>query len=267
VFNYNEDRWSIRFDCLQEFFAKYGHLNISIDYIDSSGCNLYNWVRTQNRYKCTSDLSSDRILKLESLHYWSWTALRERTSPEHYEKNFQRLVEYLRIHKNPPHHLSKLGKWYQKQKSLYGYGELLAERVELFHSADITLETKVIPNWDCQFNELAKLKEIPSHNSSLGHWCYKQKTNYRDKKLNPDKFQKLNALTFWDWSILAKGFPWSESFKLMKAFIKKHNRFPKRREPLGAWFFKQRRKISEGNIKSQEYELLKKLPNWQWFKN
>jgi len=261
-----ENLWEERFECLKEFYKKNGHINVPRNFIDSTGHGLYYWIKHQNRKHFYKELESERVKRLEQLSYWQWKDVRPNSKPVAYSEHLNELSQYLQDHGELPHYLSRLGRWYQKQKSYYGSGELSSERILLFEQAGITLEVQQFPGWMDSYNKLRSLGYIPKHNSPVGRWCYKQKVANRENKLSLDLKNLLNSLPFWNWDIKKNSTKsWMDSYKALKAFVEANQRFPKRREPLGAWFFKQRRRIYEHKIHKDQYYLLIKIPQWSWY--
>ena len=178
--------------------------------------------------------------------------------------NFRAFLRYIKKYNKYPYHLSRLGIWYQLQKTKYSKGELEQEKINLFKKEKISLITQSPPEWEDNFIELKKAGRIPRHATQLGRWCYKQKHKYRKKKLVQSKVKKLESLSFWSWKIKSGGQSWNQSYKEFKKLLKSGGAFPKRHDPLGAWFFKQRGRIKHNKISEKQLKKLRDIEGWKW---
>jgi hypothetical protein len=253
--------WRERLQSFKDYYELHGHVKIPYSYIDGRGQKLKSWVYNQNVHYREKTLSSDRRIILDNLNIWKWEKKSERKPYDVYVSD---LKEFINKHSRPPIDSTKLGRWYQKQKSLYRVNELSDEQISLFRESDISLKVKTIMTWDAQYQSLVNLGRIPSQSTSLGMWCYKQKRAAEKGSLLPERRALLDKLDFWSWAIKVPGAPWGESFRAFKKYVEVEGRLPKRNGLLGAWFFKQRQRIREGTISIEQHQKLKAIEGWIW---
>ena len=135
-----EDAWSIGFQHLQDFVTENGHCRVPSrqrgkkGYVCSDGFNLSGWVLKQKNNK--SDLSPERLQKLESVTGWSWNLRTEK-----WDQKYELLELYVKDHGHcdvPKDFVTldgtKLGVWVRQQVWQWNSGlsdELKSKLVKL----------------------------------------------------------------------------------------------------------------------------------------
>jgi superfamily II DNA or RNA helicase len=72
TWNASADRWDLGFQHLQEYVKQTGNANVPADFVTRDGLKLGDWVERARTRK--SQLSSARVIRLESLAGWTWNA-------------------------------------------------------------------------------------------------------------------------------------------------------------------------------------------------
>jgi hypothetical protein len=103
---------------------------------------------------------------------------------------------------------------------------------------------------------------------ALGAWVSTQRRLFRRQKLDNNRQQLLEKLGGWEWSPYEAA--WNAAFARLKKYIRRegHAALPRRHTEegfdLGYWCSKQRRYNRDGKLSQKHFELLDKLPGWQW---
>jgi len=129
----------------------------------------------------------------------------------------------------------KLARWVFQQRRNYRKGILqkYPERIKKLEELKFRWEYAYNINWDKTFQELkefynknkrwpnSRLSNIEERN--LGQWCSVQRMDYRNNILSNKRKEKLLSINF-DFTPLEN--LWDETFKELKAFYNKNNRWP-----------------------------------------
>ena len=123
----NENAWEEGFNALAAFKAREGHCIVPKGHIED-GFNLVSWVRNQRFHKTNSNLSAERLDRLNELGF-VWNQLEQ-----NWEEHFQELCVF---HKQNGHCLVpisykingiNLGSWVSTQRREYGIKKLSIDR-------------------------------------------------------------------------------------------------------------------------------------------
>jgi len=119
--------WESMFQLLKEYKTQHGNTLVPYGYDENP--RLARWVKKQRWCYSKEELSSNRVLRLESIGF-SW-CVRESIP---WESMFQLLKEYKTQHGNTlvPYRYEenpRLGRWVSQQRSLYSKGKMLNNRV------------------------------------------------------------------------------------------------------------------------------------------
>ena len=137
IWNPKKDLWVKRYELIEEFYRKHGHIN-PIDMDDEMSCKLIKWLSSIRRLYRSGKLSKDHIEKLESfgicwnVHEGKWL------------QNYNRLIEYYK--KFGPCNVStgdiewgNLGVWMVSNRSNYRQGKLSSGRIEKLKALGVIL--------------------------------------------------------------------------------------------------------------------------------
>ncbi len=204
--NARVDQWEAGFRQLEAFAAMHGHCLPALSFKTSDDYSLGAWVVAQRSQK--SDLSSDRIQRLESLSGWSWN-----TRVDQWETGYQHLNDYVAKHgtclvpkrfKLPDGYT--LGGWVNKQRSRKS--ELSSERLARLESIPGWAWRAGEERWETGFKYLQAYVTEHGHGKppqsfvapdgyKLGIWIGGQ----RDKKsrLSSEQIIALESLPGWTW--------------------------------------------------------------------
>ena len=109
----------------------------------------------------------------------------------------------------------KIETWYLNQKVKYAnylgikkgkkVAPLTEWQVEKLKSINFLLENKINADWEQSFKEFKPLiikykGKIPESEKTLRRWISKQRSNYKDKKLDEGKIKKLESIKYWSWN-------------------------------------------------------------------
>lgn len=115
AWNKRTDDWDSRYELLIKFIDEHDRLPKKDELFQ--GDKLGWWVSLHRQYGNSGKLSRDKRQKLEVLKHWTWDA-----KDAAWDKVFDELVEFLKVHKRPPKDKEKspggtdLGGWVYRQK-------------------------------------------------------------------------------------------------------------------------------------------------------
>jgi len=161
----------------------------------------------------------------------------------------------------------KLGKWCAHQRTAYQKGKLPADRIQRLEELGFAWNS-LDAVWEDMFTALSVYKQtcgdcnVPSgrkDNAQLAQWCSRQRQVYKNNKLSPDRFKRLEDIGFgWD-PFVAN---WEEMFAALLNYKQTHDdcSVPNEWEEnpdLGQWGQRQRNvykkdKLSPERIKRLE---------------
>jgi superfamily II DNA or RNA helicase len=210
--------WLNNFEALKTFQAKHNHCRVPRNYkID--GLNLGIWVSTQRKIHDANQLSSDRVIKLESIGF-EWANIKKKFQfagrktafNEGWDKSFEKLATFKSLHGHclvPALYINdkKLGGWVRYQRISHAEGRLSRDRFERLES--LGFEWNGRSNWEDQFSILSEFKSrfghcrVPSSykiNLQLGRWVRTQRRFMAKGKLSPERIARLESLGF-EWKL------------------------------------------------------------------
>lgn len=204
--NARVDQWEAGFRQLEAFAAVHGHCLPALSFKTSDDYSLGAWVVAQRSQK--SDLSSDRIQRLESLPGWSWN-----TRVDQWETGHQHLKDYVAKHgtclvpksfKLPDGYT--LGGWVNKQRSRKS--ELSSERLARLESIPGWAWRAGEERWETGFKYLQAYVTKHGHGKpprsfvapdgyKLGVWIGGQSS--KKSRLSSEQIIALESLPGWTW--------------------------------------------------------------------
>ena len=136
VWDILEFQWEEGFSYLKAYVEKEGHARVIGSYKTEDGYKLGQWVNRQRLAKKKNKLTSEKIIRLESLNGWVWGAHDSR-----WEKWFSYLKEFVERegHARVPFSYKTadeyyLGRWVDKQRLAKKKNKLTPERIKRLES-------------------------------------------------------------------------------------------------------------------------------------
>lgn len=235
--NYN-DQWKIMYNYLLEYYNENKHFKIPLN---SENKKLILWVRTQRYHYKNKKLSSERIIKLNSIDF-EWEIKSTRNKKENKEdikysnenkwnEMFQNLVSYYNKNKtfiiSVDEEFEILKRWCLTQRTKNNKNILLEERFIKLNdlgfpwkenrgrkkTKEKIAKTHFIDQWEIIYNRILsfytenKHFKIPltNENKKLIQWLKTQRYFYKNKQLSSERITKLNTINF-PWVSIGKEF-------------------------------------------------------------
>jgi superfamily II DNA or RNA helicase len=220
IWDTRETAWDKGYNRLKLFKEREGHCRVPVDYKDSDGFNLGQWVINQRARK--DRLSENRRNKLNHIAF-VWKPFEE-----DWEIGFDLLQRFEKDEGHcdvPQAYKTKngvsLGQWVSLQR--LSRSKLSKDRVRRLNKLGFVWDSREF-KWDDGYERLKRYKQqkgdcrIPmnykdSDGFRLGGWVLKQRQNR--KKLSQDRLKKLEKLGF-DWNPLETD--WQEGLHHLKSF-------------------------------------------------
>lgn len=200
-----DTKWDDGFEELKIYKKRFGNVLVPAEFITESGYKLGHWVKYQRKRK--SDLTKERVKKLESIEGWDWNAL-----DSLWEIGYQHLLEHIASggssrglgkYKTPDGF--ELGTWITNQR--IRKDKLSVERKDKLNSiADWSWGLQE-DKWNQNLNLLKKYVSehgncnIPqsyvTEETKLGIWVLNLRRS--GSILSEDKVKVLEGLNGWTW--------------------------------------------------------------------
>jgi superfamily II DNA or RNA helicase len=278
--------WNFWFGLLEAYVQENGSAWVSAKYVTPDGYKLGAWVNGQRNSKLNSQLSQDRVARLESLPAWVWDAYREK-----WENGFAQLMAYVKVHGDAKvpmaqitSHGYKLGNWLTKVRSSKLKNQLSQDRIQRLEEVPGWSWSILDEKWDEGFRALEKYvaergdSRVPPtyvtpHGYQLGAWLDRQRRLRLVQRLDQNRTQRLDGLPGWSWEIKRiaprQNIDWTDAFGRLAEFANRegHVMVPRRHEMadgfrLGSWVNSQRQ--SESSLDTLRKRKLEALPGWTW---
>ncbi|MEB2690595.1 DEAD/DEAH box helicase [Chlamydia suis] len=266
VWDVLKEAWEENFLELQRFREEFGHCKVPHRYPQNP--DLGSWVSVQRKTFKSSELSEDRIARLEEIGF-VWDVLEEE-----WEKNFLELQRFREEHGhcNVPHKYPKspqLSVWVSNQRKDFKKGDLSEDRIARLE--EIGFVWNVLKEvWEKNFLELKRFREEHGHckvpkrypqNPQLASWVSNQRSDFKGGKLSEDKIARLEELGF-VWRVLEEA--WEENFLELKRFQEEHghcnvpHKYPKSPQ-LAVWVSNQRKDFKKGDLSEDRIARLEEI--------
>lgn len=271
-----EQQWFEAFGRLSDFAATNGTSQVPSTYRDRHGRPLGKWVAKLRSKK--NELSEYQSTLLESLPDWSWDPFEDQ-----WETAFREITELANARGDTSFSRSlkfsdgrSVGGWVIKQRQM---------RQDL--SAEKRTRLESLPGWswdphgESKDEAVAQLqifarefghanvpqKYVSAGGFKLGYVVGKIRADYSKGTLDARILNFVESLPGWSWNSRAD--QWQGRFELLRDYIQKHNRLPKKDEvylgeKLGWWVSLQRQFMKKGMLPAEKIELLESLKNWTW---
>ncbi len=258
--------WEKNFSDLIAYRQTHGSLSVPRGWKDNP--MLASWCQTQrNEYK-NSELSLDRVTRLEKIGFvWAPHA-------STWEERFAELVAYKQTHGNcnvPIYWKGnpELGNWCGNQRNANGRNQLPLDRVTRLDQLGFVWDPQAMI-WEEKFAKLVAFKKtygncnVPigwKSDPALGRWCSNQRSKYTSNQLPPERVDSLERLGF-VWDLLSE--TWEEMFVRLKDYKQTHGdcNVPQKwrgNPKLGSWCSVQRMKYRHDELAVERVKRLKNI--------
>jgi len=253
-------KWNRFFTELVEYKQKNGHCNI----LTTNG-SLGNWITRQRTLNRSKELKADRYEKLVGIGL-TFEDVRFATDNKKWNRLFTELVEYKQKngHCNVPTTNGSFGNWVSNQRAFFRSKKLKEDRYEKLVGIGFLFTDN--EKWNRLFMELVEYKQknghcnFPTRNGSFGKWISTQRTLFRSKKLNADRYEKLVGIGFiFEDVIFAMDYEkWNKFFMELVEYKQQngHCDFPTTNGSFGKWISTQRTLFRSKKLKEDRYEKL-----------
>lgn len=206
------DQWDRGYVELQEYVKLNGSTSVPVGFTTKSGFNLRNWVQNQRSNYRKSQLSEDRIAKLQKITEWKWDVLTDQ-----WNRGYIELQDYVRLNGTPSvpsGFITKsgfnLGSWVSVQRRNKQKNIITEDNIQKLESLANWSWDAFADKWEIGFMHLEeyvsefKTAKVPkrfvcSDDYSLGTWVMYQRIAHREGKLSLDRAERLSNLPDWIW--------------------------------------------------------------------
>lgn len=205
TWSHNLPTWEQYFTFIKIYADKHGNCDIP-EQLSPPGLSVRGWMSRQRVRRRSGTLPEKRISQLETLPGWKWEPVHER-----WLDKLSALRQFL---------VSNPGLSYRQAPS--SISNWAKSQIRAFHTEKLTVEQKALlndlPQWSWSmpldsWHEMFRLLKIYGarehhlyverdhieQGEKLGWWVSVQRYLYRRGELEPDRIQKLESLTSWDW--------------------------------------------------------------------
>lgn len=268
--------WEFWYGRLLRFVRRHSHARVPSEYREE-GFRLGRWVIKQRARR--RRLAPERVQQLEALPGWEWDA--RLASWEDGFATLQRFAKHnghARVSATHREGGFRLGLWAVVQRVFYRKGTLDRDRVRRLEALPGWVWNPRVGTWESAFEVLQRFVSRYGHarigveqsvdGFALGKWVHKQRTAFRQGRLDRGRRGRLEKLPGWEWD--PKGMAWTRAFARMERFVHRegHARVPATLRQdgfhLGAWAYVQRRRYRRGVLSRDRARRLKSLPGWEW---
>jgi len=255
--------WDFYYGLTLKYKDEFDNPNVQQGYKTVEGYQLGSWQSEQRKHYKKGILSSVRIERLEDIGF-TWDLFDEK-----FEKGFQETLLYKERTGNPnaPGGYKTaegftLGTWQQRHRYNYRQGTMSPERIKQLEEIGFTWEI-LEEQFEKGFQETLLYKERAGHPDApttyktaegyeLGHWQTAQRSNYKKKKLSPERVKRFEKIGF-TWDINAEQF--EKGFQETVLYKEKtgNSNAPKSYKtpegyPLGQWQSHQKEYYRKGKL-------------------
>jgi hypothetical protein len=203
--NPKENDWLEMFEKLQSYNEKFG--NCRVPKRDINYKKLGAWVGIQRGFYAKGSLSEDRIRKLEDLGF-EWDPIKEDWNLKYSElEAYKAKIGDCRVPAVYKPNI-KLGNWVFTQRAAYSNGSLSTDRITKLESLGFEWDP-FESDWQLNFEALKVYKaengdcRVRKNHQVLSNWVYKQRNDFKNGRISPDRVAKLEALGF-EWQAIQR---------------------------------------------------------------
>jgi len=241
---------------------------------------LGQWISDQRKYFKKGKVSKERIKKLNNLIWWKW----EIDFEQRWNDKFEELKEFYNKNNRFPklksnNHLEKkLCLWINRNRDIYKNGNIDNKKIDKLNSLSWWF-WGFDEIWDNNFIIMKEFyhtnNRFPSPSSDniveqkLSSWICTNKSNYKKKKIDKYKTDKLNSLYWWVWEV-DHNIKWNKMFENLNEYYNKNKKFPPQKSEnkvendIAHWISRQRQNYKNNSIEDKRIEKLNSLIWWVW---
>jgi hypothetical protein len=261
---------------LLRYFEKFGHIELTGEYITEDGYKLGLW--TSNQRQRSEALTTDQKQKLSALGF-----VFENINEFQWKETYKVLKQYSIDHGNcvvPRTLKSKfatVGIWATMQRKLYLNGNLSEEKIALLNSLEGWYWEK-LDKWMAQFGifqEYLRSNSIDSIEPNtvfkklrLNLFINKQRTFFNQGKFVKEQIDFLNSIDGWVWN--KREDDWIFKFQMLKSYMESNqiNHILDNLKidgiAIGSWVYNQRDYYHANNLEQDRIDKLNSIKNWSW---
>lgn len=263
-----DDTWKIAYDELRVYRDTHGDLDLPVDFMSTSGINLYSWAGTQRASGKNGTLSDDRRRLLDDIEFpWDLELARWM---RRYRQVSDAMGETKSPRSLPPGSPERI--WLDNQAISYRKNRLDPQRRQLLEAIGVT-DNLVQALWLSTYEELAAFKREEGHFAvpadyetidgiSLTTWINNQRKQRAAGSLSNEKLNLLNRIEFpWDAHTVRN---WDPRYAEAVEFARINGHLqPPPSSPLRTWLLRQKRNHDNGILsRTHQLKLLTLDPNW-----
>jgi hypothetical protein len=171
-----------------------------------------------------------------------------------------------------------LGAWVNKQRQRFAKGALESHKIQKLSALPQWSWNRTEDSWHFHFQLLDGFikkfghsrvpQEYTFEGFRLGTWVNKQRSSYRDGRLNVTKTELLASIPDWVWNPFEED--WERRFSLLLDFLQTegHINVPNDHqideENLDRWIINQRANFNRDRLTPEQIRQLESLPGWKW---
>ena len=204
--------WLRCFELFKRYVDEQGSSAI-LKNLEIDGSRIGEWVVRQRFLYGKGELRSGRAALLEGLPGWAWAA-----EAVTWEENFEGLKQFVdrQGHANVPQKPGELsvGLWVARQRDQSRQGNLEPDRVARLEALPGWTWDPLATRWEERYADMEQFVDREGHarvpkryrsgDHSLGYWVTRQRDQYRQGNLEPDRVARLQALPGWTWRARGK---------------------------------------------------------------
>ncbi|QGJ68635.1 Hypothetical protein PBC10988_2960 [Planctomycetales bacterium 10988] len=176
-----------------------------------------------------------------------------------FERQWQENYERIRNLPGPPDSQSSAYWWCTHNRTLHSRGKLPESKKKLLMKLPWwTWTISMSDRWESNFETMNGMPRCPQAGTPEYSWVRQQRRFYQQGKLERDKVEKLEMISWWKWSSLSAN--WADNFDELSALGEK----PARGTKLYEWVRTQRKVFKAGRLSEERAELLESIPWWTW---
>lgn len=178
----------------------------------------------------------------------------------------------------------RLGRWVNRQRTIYARGQLDDDRVARLESLPGWKWSDAKgQDWDSAYAAILAFAEREGHTSPqrthnegdvlrLGEWCEVQRRAHKRGTIPKERSDKLERVPGWFWERPGEQERWQLFYTQLQEYVAAHQSLPperlpgpdRRSFPLGKWVSRQRRLNRDGLLLSERVHTLEQVPHWHW---
>jgi len=272
--------WTSNYAATRAYMEEHGKTP-STENEDPVVISLGEWCQGQRSRKKRGVLSSERIVRLESIPGWVWDY------QQHvWDQAFRATIDYVDRCDELPHKndsnpaVKRLGLWVAAQCARQNRGVLIPERARRLESIPGWIWSMNQDVWDEAFSltmeymsTWGKPPSMKSDNPNakrIGRWINVQRAERSRGNLSPARTQLLESIPGWVWN--QQKWAWEEYFSAISLYLKDHgmtmpsvkNEDHLETKGLIQWVRTQRSMKRRGILKTERESRLGSLPGWTW---